>query len=321
MMQLKGQSSWQRPAQQPQAQQEAPKAEVPQPGVQQEAMEEFHDCREEPEERLTERQVYASIKRKQRELERKQCKLEAGNRRKVKKTTITKRPQQGAQPKREGGKLEEKSSAAQASSGEDGVLEMGALAVGQAKSEEQLTAYGGGQSEVQRLMAEHFLELEKQRQEHEAEVAALQSKLAAAQEASSRLVVAEAQLQDAQVASKEALEKAAELESELAAMKESADSKIEKVQAASWKREAATRAKLEQLQQEMDGVRESRAQAEANVVKKDKQLAQLKEHMDDVMQQLAEDGSDCWEDADCQWVKCVCLKLGDIQRQLRQQEC
>ena len=114
------------------------------------------------------------IKRKQRE-------LEASDRQKAKKTTITKRPQQGAQLKREGGKLRERSNAAQASSGEGGVLEMAALAVGQAKSEEQITAYGGEQSEVQRLKAE----LEKQRQEHEAEVAALQGKLAAAQEAAS----------------------------------------------------------------------------------------------------------------------------------------
>ena len=182
MGQPMGQSSWQQPAQQPGAQQEAQKTEVQKSEAQTR--------------KKTEREVYASIKRKQR-------KLEAHNRRKVKKTTTTKRPQQGAQPKREGGKPEEKSSAAQASSGEGGVLEMAALAVGQAKSEEQLTAYGGEQSEVQRLKAE----LEKQREEHEREMAVLQGKLAAAQEASSRLVAAETQLQGAQVASKEALER------------------------------------------------------------------------------------------------------------------
>ena len=131
MMHPMGPSSWQQPAQQPRAQQEAQKTE----GQESEAQ---------TKPRRTERAIYASIKREQRKLERKQRKLEKGDRRKVKKTTTTKRPQQRAQPKREGRKPGEKSSAAQASSGEGGVLEVGALAVEQAKSEEQLTAYGGG---------------------------------------------------------------------------------------------------------------------------------------------------------------------------------
>ena len=291
MGQPMGQSSWQQPAQQPGAQQEAQKTVV-----------QKSEARHSKAQRRarskslgpTERQVYALIKRN---AIKKQRELEAHNRRKVKKTTTTKRPQQGAQPKREGGKPEEKSSAAQASSSEGRVLEMGALAVGQAKSEEQLTAYGGEQSEVQRLKAE----LEKQRQEHEAEVAALQGKLAAAQEAASQLVAAEAQLQDAQVASREVLAKAAKLESELAAMKEAADPKHAKAQAAhdaelkkeakyaaTAKREAASRAKLEQLQQEMDELRESMAQAEASLVEKDKQLTQAKEQADNAIQQLKE---------------------------------
>ena len=129
---------------------------------------------------MTKREVYALIERNA----KKQGKFEAENRQKAKKTTTTKRPQRRTQLKREGRKPEGKSSAVQASSDEDGGLEMGALAVGQAKSKEQLTAYGGEQSEVQRLKAE----LEKQRQEHEAEVAASQGKLAAAQEAASQLV-------------------------------------------------------------------------------------------------------------------------------------
>ena len=142
MMQPMGQSSWQRPAQQPQAQWEAQKTEVPQPRAQQEAQKtEGQKSGAQRKPRRTEREIYALIRREQR-------KLEEGNRRKVKKTTTTKRPQRRAQ-QREGGKPGEKNGAAQASSGGDGMLEVGALAVGQAKSEEQLTAYGGGQSEVQ----------------------------------------------------------------------------------------------------------------------------------------------------------------------------
>ena len=137
------------------------------------------------------------------------------------------------------------------------------------------------------------------------------------------------------MASREALDKAAKLESELAAMKEAADPKLAKVQAASWKREAASRAKLEQLQQEMEELRKSLAQAAASSVEKDKQLVQAKEQADNVMHQLA------WElepaidvvrgcvqgrwirlnERDQQHVEGVCQKLCDVQRQLKQQEC
>ena len=123
---------------------------------------------------------------------------------------------------------------------------MAALAVGQAKSEEQLTAYGGEQSEVQRLKTE----LEKQRQEHESEVAALQGKLAAAHETASRHVAAERQLQDAQVASKEALAKAAKMESQLAAtQKELSDVQVasERANAAASEAEKAAEERAAQV--------------------------------------------------------------------------
>ena len=43
---------------------------------------------------------------------------------------------------------------------------------------------------------------------------------------------------------------------------------------------------VEQLQQEMEEMRKSKAQAEASSVEKDKQLAQAKEQADHAMQQL-----------------------------------
>ena len=208
---------------------------------------------------------------------------------------------------------------------------MAALAVGQAKSEEQLTAYGGEQSEVQRLETE----LETQRQEHEKEVAALQGKLAKAQETASRLVAAEAQLQDAQVASKEALAKVAKMESELAAAKKKAahakaqaahDTELGKeAEAAAAKRGAAEKAApnqaaMEQLQH---------AESELHVLRQSmhKQAGEL-EPVQQVLNavlggrwRIALIGSDCWEDADHQWVKCACLKLGDVLEQLKQQQC